>query len=79
MPACRGFFATVPRGFFATVPACGGFLHQSHGGFLHQFSRPDKATLKQQKLQLENFGFSVFPHIPRRIKKLVLVAVVLLP
>ena len=57
----------------------GGFLHQSHGGFLHQFSRPDKATLKQQKLQLENFGFSVFPHILRRIKKLVLVAVVLLP
>ena len=75
----EGFFATVPRGFFATVPACRGFLHQSHGGFLHQFSRPDKATLKQQKLQLENFGFSVFPHIPRRIKKLVLVAVVLLP
>ena len=37
---------------------------------MHQFSRPDKATLKQQKLQLENFGFSVFSHIPTRKKKL---------
>ena len=43
----------------------GGFLRRCRlaGGFLHQFPRPDKATLKQQKLQLENFGFSVFPHI----------------
>ena len=85
----RGFFATVlpgegflrqfHGGFLRRCRLAGGFLQQSHGGFLHQFSRPDKATLKQQKLQLENFGFSVFPHIPRRIKKLVLVAVVLLP
>ena len=65
-------FHTV-TGFFATVLAGEGFLHQSHGGFLrrcrlaggflHQFPRPDKATLKQQKLQLENLGFPVFPHI----------------
>ena len=75
-----GVFCNSPTGvFLRRCRLAGGFLHQSHGGFLHQFSRPDKATLKQQKLQLENFGFSVFPHIPRRIKKLVLVAVVLLP
>ena len=80
------------RVFFATVLPAEGFLRQFHAGFLrrcrlasvprtflHQFSRPDKATLKQQKLQLENFGFSVFPHIPRRKKKLVQVVVVLLP
>ena len=79
---CRlagGFLQQSHGGFLRRCRLAGGFLHQSHGGFLHQFSRPDKATLKQQKLQLENFGFSVFPHIPRRIKKLVLVAVVLLP
>ena len=74
-----GFLQQSHGGFLRRCRLAGGFLHQSHGGFLHQFSRPDKATLKQQKLQLENFGFSVFPHIPRRIKKLVLVAVVLLP
>ena len=79
VPACRGFLHRSHGGFLRRCRLAGGFLHQSHGGFLHQFSRPDKATLKQQKLQLENFGFSVFPHIPRRIKKLVLVAVVLLP
>ena len=50
-------------GFLRRCRLAGGFLHQSHGGFLHQFPRPDKATLKQQKLQLENFVFSVFPHI----------------
>ena len=79
---CRlagGFLQQSHGGFLRRCRLAGGFLHQSHGGFLHQFSRPDKATLKQQKLQLENFGFSVFPYIPRRIKKLVLVAVVLLP
>ena len=79
---CRlagGFLQQSHGGFLRRCRLAGGFLHQSHGGFLHQFSRPDKATLKQQKLQLENFGFSVFPHIPRRIKKLGLVAVVLLP
>ena len=79
---CRlagGFLQQSHGGFLRRCRLAGGFLHQSHGGFLHQFSRPDKATLKQQKLQLENFGFSVFPHIPRRIKKLVLVAVALLP
>ena len=79
---CRlagGFLQQSHGVFLRRCRLAGGFLHQSHGGFLHQFSRPDKATLKQQKLQLENFGFSVFPHIPRRIKKLVLVAVVLLP
>ena len=79
---CRlagGFLQQSHGGFLRRCRLAGGFLHQSHGGFLHQFSRPDKATLKQQKLQLENFGFSVFPHIPRRIKKLVLVAVVFLP
>ena len=74
-----GFLQQSHGGFLRRCRLAGGFFHQSHGGFLHQFSRPDKATLKQQKLQLENFGFSVFPHIPRRIKKLVLVAVVLLP
>ena len=79
VPACRGFLQQSHGGFLRRCRLAGGFLHQSHGGFLHQFSRPDKATLKQQKLQLENFGFSVFPHIPRRIKKLVLVAVVLVP
>ena len=79
---CRlagGFLQQSHRGFLRRCRLAGRFLHQSHGGFLHQFSRPDKATLKQQKLQLENFGFSVFPQIPKRIKKLVLVAVVLLP
>ena len=83
----EGFLQQSHGGFLRRCRLAGGFLQQSHGfflrrcrlagGFLHQFSRPDKATLKQQKLQLENFGFSVFPHTPRRIKKLV--AVVLLP
>ena len=48
---------------------------QMHRVFLHllflsvmfletiSFPRPDKATFKQHKLQLENFGFSVFLHI----------------
>ena len=65
---CRlagGLLQQSHGGFLRRCRLAGGFLHQSHGGFLHQFSCPDKATLKQQKLQLENFGFSVFPHIPK--------------
>ena len=54
-----GFLQQSHGGFLRRCRLAGGFLHQSHGGFLHQFSGPDKATLKQQKLQLENFGFSV--------------------
>jgi len=68
--AGEGFLQQSHGFFLRRCRLAGDFLHQSHGGFLHQFSRPDKATLKQQKLELENFGFSVFPQIPTRIKKL---------
>ena len=49
---CRlagGFLQQSHEVFLRRCRLAGGFLHQSHGVFLHQFSRPDKATLKQQK------------------------------
>ena len=75
-----GVFCNSPTGVFCDGAGLPGvFCISPTEVFCISFHVRTRQLLKQQKLQLENFGFSVFPHIPRRIKKLVLVAVVLLP
>ena len=50
-------------GFLRRCRLAGVFCISPTVFFCISFHVQTRATLKQQKLQLENFGFSVFPHI----------------